>query len=251
MSTRMRSPSYPSTSLGQAIELIGKIFNSERTNPIDRTVAAGAMGYSGVTGHSAKILSSLTQYGLLDKAGKETVRVTDRAVSILLTDDSYERSEALKAAMQQPQLFQRLEDRFQDGLPSQSALKSFLLKEGFTDAAIPPAARAYLESYEYLQHLEVCDSHGVWLEKHVSSQQLQQIEEISVPSSQNSFIHTAATPAVYIPKVPQSTDSPAYAFSGGRVDLGGAVISKSQAAEVIQFMNAVMPLLPDSAQSIG
>ena len=51
--------------------------------------------------------------------------------------------------------------------------------------------------------------------------------------------------------VSQSIDKPTYAFSGGRVDLGGAVIDKSQAAEVIQFMNAVMPLIPNSQDNSG
>ena len=79
----MRSPSYPSTPLEEAIDLARKLHQVERKNPIDREVAAKALGYSGITGRSATILSNLIQYGLLEKTGKNEVRVADRAVEIM------------------------------------------------------------------------------------------------------------------------------------------------------------------------
>ena len=66
--TRMRSPNYPAIPLEQAIGLVDKIFRADRTNVIDMDVAAEHMGYSGVTGRTQKLLGSLSQYGLLEKA---------------------------------------------------------------------------------------------------------------------------------------------------------------------------------------
>ncbi|MFN4185162.1 MAG: hypothetical protein ACK4M6_10285 [Hyphomonas sp.] len=180
MSIRMRSPSYPSSPLGQCIDLAEKLFKSERTNPVDREVAAQAMGYSGITGQSAKILSNLIQFGLLEKSGKNEVRVSRRALSILHPDDAEEKRQALRDAIQDPELFQRIREKFPDGLPSESALRSLLLKEGFTDAAIPPAVRSFMDSYEYLQNAGVCDRHGRWLVAGAESQSEQVIEENGV-----------------------------------------------------------------------
>ncbi len=151
MNTRMRSPTYPSTPLAEAIEIIRKLHQVERKNPIDREVAAKALGYSGISGRSATILSNLIQYGLLEKAGKNEVRVTDRAVEIIYPHSSQERAAALRGAAQEPELFQGIMKRFTDGIPSSNALEAFLIREGFTDAAIQPAIKAFRETFLFLE----------------------------------------------------------------------------------------------------
>lgn len=240
----MRSPSYPSTDLGQAIELVEKIFSSDRTNPVDREVAAEAMGYTGVTGQSAKILSNLLQYGLLEKAGKNEVRVTSRALSILLPDDHQEKSSALREAIEEPVLFQRIRERFEDGLPSESALRSLLLKEGFTDAAIPSAVRAFMKSYEFLQDANVCDGHGRWLSDAPDSPEHKAIEEIPVSTTQRESVDTARQTSRDPRENFQESDSPTFFFDGKRIDLGGSVLDQEQAEKVVQYINAIKMMLP-------
>jgi hypothetical protein len=157
---RTRSPSYPSTSLEQAIEIVRRLHREERTNTVDREVAAKAIGYSGLTGRSATILSDLSQYGLVERTGKSGLRVSALAVDILHPDDRHSLAAALREAAQKPDLYQRIMERFTDGLPSQNALESFLVKQGFTFVAIPPAVRAFKETFSYLENATGSESNS-------------------------------------------------------------------------------------------
>lgn len=246
--SRMRSPGYPSTPIGEALELAEKIYRAERTNAIDRAVAAQAMGLSGVTGHSAKLLSNLSQYGFLERAGNNEVRITARAVAAFLPDNESERIENLKAAMNEPPLFNRIQERFPDGLPSQNALRAYLLKEEFTDAAIPAAARAYLSSYEWLQQTGACDSHGRWNGLKVVPSRKGTDEVPGPPPEVLHVRHYGAPESREVAKIEQppliDPNGPVYTFGGGKVVLAGTVLNQTQADQVIAFMTAIRPMLP-------
>lgn len=161
---RQRSPSYPSLPLNQAIDLVEKIHKTCRTNIISREDAAREMGYSGLTGRSLTVLSALLQFGLLEKTGKGDVRVSRRAVDILHGIDQSERDEAKIEAALAPQLFRDIHDRFPDGIPSESAIKSFLIKQDFQDVAIGPAINAFLETYRWVGGIRVQEPQDELLE---------------------------------------------------------------------------------------
>ncbi len=103
-----RSPGYPSMPLDEAVEIVKKIHDGNRTNPIDREAAAKEMGYTGISGRSAKVLSDLSHFGLLEKAGSGSVRVTRRAVEILYPESEESRLEARNEAANYPALFNEL-----------------------------------------------------------------------------------------------------------------------------------------------
>lgn len=157
---RMRSPNYPSVSLPQAIDLVAKIHKTCRSNVIAREVAVREMGYSGMTGRSMKVLSALLQFGLLEKTGKGDVKVTQRAVDILHGIEDEDRDEAMLEAAFMPPLFKSIQDRFPDGIPSENAIRSFLIKQEFLDAAIGPAINAFKETCRAVEHIRESDSHG-------------------------------------------------------------------------------------------
>ncbi|MBB5687848.1 hypothetical protein [Sphingobium boeckii] len=150
--TRARSPQYPSLSLPQAIDLVAKLHKSNRTSVITRETAAKDMGYSGLTGRSLTVLAALAQFGLIEKAGKGDIKVTRRAVDILHSVDENDRTEAIQEAAFAPGLFQQLRDRFPEGVPSQNALRSYLIQMEFGDVAIGPAISAYLETNAFAEN---------------------------------------------------------------------------------------------------
>ena len=149
--TRVRSPGYPSISLPQAIDIIKKLHDHNRTNAIEREAAAKDLGYTGLTGQSAKILSGLQHYGLVEKAGKGGIRVSRTAVDIIHPVNASGRKAALREAAFTPGLFHALAERFSDGVPSENALRSYLMRENFSSAAITPAVSSFLETYHFLQ----------------------------------------------------------------------------------------------------
>jgi hypothetical protein len=155
-----RSPGYPGISLTEAIELAKKIHSANRTNPLGREAAAKEMGYNGLNGRSAKVLSDLSHFGLLEKAGSGQVRVTKLAVAALYPESEEARLEALHTAATNPTLFAELNAYFDDGLPSEHALRSYLMRNSFASAAIAPIMASYLETYRSLGEPIVSGGHG-------------------------------------------------------------------------------------------
>ncbi len=157
---RMRSPNYPSLSIRQAIDMVSKIYRTERTNEITREDAAKAMGYSGLTGRSMTVLGALIHFDLLAKTSKGSVKVTPTAEAILHGITDGERDQATLKAAFAPQLFQSIHSRFPDGIPSVGTISSFLVREGFSDVAVGPAINAFLETYREVENIRESESYG-------------------------------------------------------------------------------------------
>jgi hypothetical protein len=157
--TRIRSPGYPSISLSEAIELTSKIFASNRHNTTDREAAVKDMGYSGVTGQSAKMLADLAHFGLVQRSGKGGISVTDVAARILHPHNPQEKRQALLEAAYSPELFSEIRANWPDGFVSENSLKAYLMRKGFATAAVQPAIKAYLDTYGFLQQEDATESH--------------------------------------------------------------------------------------------
>ena len=158
--TRMRSPNYPAIPLPQAIDLVAKLHAKNRTNSVDRDTAARDLGYSGLTGRTLKLIGALAQYGLIEKSGKGNVKVSKTAVNILHGLDEETKLHSLHEAGNAPALFQRIFGRFDDGIPSENAIKSYLIQEGFTDAAIAPVLKSFMDTNQYLAQSGANESSG-------------------------------------------------------------------------------------------
>ena len=158
---RSNSPPHPSMSLQKSIAAVGKIYDEDQRNPIDREVAAQHMGYSGKSGASDKALAALAHFGLTEKVGKGQIRVSSLAVDIILPDptDPGSKDRALYQAGMNPDLYQELRAQF-PGQVSEGNLKSYLLRLGFNKAALGPAMNAYLETSQFLEQSKVFESGG-------------------------------------------------------------------------------------------
>lgn len=150
MTTRLRSPRYPSMSLEDAIEHGRTIFDKDRRHPIAREVAASHIGYKSLNGAADSALSSLMQYGILEKVTKGEVRVSQWTVDILHPDNPSQRISAIRSAGQNPVLFRALNERFAETVPSNETLRSYLTRENFNDRAIGPVIAAYTKTRAYV-----------------------------------------------------------------------------------------------------
>lgn len=141
---KVRSPNYPSMSLGPALEAVRPAFKSENRNKMSRTVLAKHLGYNSLNGRSLGKIGAVRAYGLLDGSGDE-LRISDDAVVALnAPPGSPERSAALGRLAFKPSLFQELRKDFPDSLPSLENLKFSLVKKQFTPDAAEKAAKSYL-----------------------------------------------------------------------------------------------------------
>lgn len=156
----IRSPSYPNMPLREAVAAVAKIEALYRSAPVDRTVAVKLLGYSSLSGPANKALSALASYGLLERAAKGEARVTARARAILHASSDEERRENLLAAASEPDLFRELRERF-EGLSvfPEDGVMQHLNRRGFNPNAVRPAAKAFLQTMEYVEELRESESH--------------------------------------------------------------------------------------------
>lgn len=108
------------------------------------------MGYGGLHGASAGIVSALSKYGLLEGHG-DTLRVSEMGQDLVLHrkgDPEY--SDALRAAAFLPAFFRELREEYPSGLPSEHSLRASLIKKGFNPKAIDNAIRAYRDTTEFV-----------------------------------------------------------------------------------------------------
>jgi len=156
----IRSPSYPSMALRDAVDSVGRIERQFRSAPVDRTVAAQLIGYSALSGPANKALAALASYGLLDRAGKGEARVTERARDILHAETQELRRARLIEAALEPALFREIRERFAGiPVPPEVGVVTFLNRQGFNPNAVRPAAKAFLETMRYLEELGASESH--------------------------------------------------------------------------------------------
>lgn len=157
----VRSPSYPSMPLRDAVIAVRKIEGPYRSAPVDRLEASKLVGYSSMSGPANQALSSLAAYGLIDRAGKGMIRVTPRAKAILHPNNDDEFKRNLRAAGSEPQLFQQILEHFSGvEVPPESGVVSYLNRQGFNQSAIKPAVKAFLQTMYYLEEAGVSESHG-------------------------------------------------------------------------------------------
>lgn len=150
---RVRSPNYPAISLPEAIERVRKVYEKEHTHKADPEVVAKALGYSGLNGASASVMSALKKYGLLEEVGKD-LKVSHQALTILVDPkDSLDRANLIRLAAFSPALFSELRAQYGDSVPSDENLRSYLLKRGFAQSSIDAPIRSYRETISFVADL--------------------------------------------------------------------------------------------------
>jgi hypothetical protein len=155
----IRSPSYPVMPLSEAIAGVRKIESLYRLSQVDRAAAAKLIGYTSLSGPANKALAALAQYGLVERAGKGEMRVTERAKAILHPDNDDEKRQHLRMAALEPQLFRELQERWPNMIPPEDGIATYLSRQGFNQTAIRPATKAYLQTLLFLEEAGASESH--------------------------------------------------------------------------------------------
>jgi hypothetical protein len=144
---KMRSPNYPAIGLGEAVNRVRALWSKEKRTPVDAAVAAEAIGYSGLSGPSRTVLSSMKKYGLVDSDDR-TVRVSDVALQIIHPANEDEELTALQGAALSPELFRQLFESHRDA--SDVALRSYLInKLGFSEVGARQLVKAFRDTLAF------------------------------------------------------------------------------------------------------
>lgn len=157
----IRSPSYPSMALADAVAAVSKIESEYVGSAVDREIAARLIGYTSLSGPANKALAALASYGLVERAGKGMLKVSARARAILHPNSEDEKTQGLLAAALEPRLFKDIKERFPDiAVPPEAVIINYLRREEFNPSAVRPAAKAFLETVQFVGSLSATDSHG-------------------------------------------------------------------------------------------
>lgn len=150
----VRSPNYPVVSLAEAVERAQMIWAKEFKHPATRENLAKDIGYGGLNGASASVISALSKYGLLEAAGDDQHKLSDAAIDIILHDEGTpERAQAIQTIAFQPALFTELRatygDRL-DQLPNDRTIEAYLIKRGYNPKTVSGAIRSYRDTIAFV-----------------------------------------------------------------------------------------------------
>lgn len=143
---RPRSPSYPSISLGKAVERAEVIYKHEGKYlaPIDSILAH--WGYTARGGRALRQLAALKKFGLTIEEGRREdrqIKLSQLGLYIVMPD-SPERAESLKKAAMTPTIHKELQAKYPEGLPSDSTVRWYLKSERqFTEKAASELVAEY------------------------------------------------------------------------------------------------------------
>lgn len=234
--SKVRSPRYPQIGLKEAIDRVRAVYEADHTNTIPKEVVAQHMGYRSLNGASLGIVSAVSKYGLLE-GGAAGMKVTDRALAILAGEPgNSDRSDAIRDAARQPDLFKEIFELYPQGVSDQS-LKSFLLaRKKFLPAAAEVAIRAF-RSTEELVKAEGAEHHSFSAPPPPVRRPADTPQEIQVDTGYRQAPQAVASPPVSEPAAPYIS------VSEGVVRLSGTITNQSQADYVIGLLSAVKPFL--------
>jgi hypothetical protein len=221
----VRSPNYPNLSLPAAIERIRKIHSVEGKNAIARESIVKLIGFNGLHGASAKVLSAIGKYGLLEGVGDGEARVTELALKIIAPENEAEKDEALREAAFKPVLFAEIKEKWPVTYPSDENLRSYLIRRGFSATALDQVIAVFRDTVGLLKSTPPNDRPVV-----VAQEREQR------PDSGHGKVHR------------QDTGRPGYdiSFTGDAISISGAILSQEEASKVIAALSALSALLPAS-----
>lgn len=154
MSRLTRSPSFPFIGLPEAVERARTLYAAGRRSPMSADAAAKCWEYSPKSSGGKQTIAALRAFGLLEGEGE--VRLTDRAVHILLGEEgpegqgSAERDRLLRLAALAPPVYTRLWDRYGPDLPSDQGLQTYLVVDlKFNENAVVDVIRGYKSTLDF------------------------------------------------------------------------------------------------------
>jgi hypothetical protein len=146
-----RSPNFPAITLPDALAKVRILYEKDKRAPVGVQTVLTHLGFGNkLSGSTARVLSALRQFGLLEQVG-EQFRVTDQAYRMLvLSEGSPDRVKAVQEAAKKPAIYRELLDQYPEGLPSDAALKDFLISsKKFNPASVETFLRVFHASLEF------------------------------------------------------------------------------------------------------
>jgi hypothetical protein len=152
----MRSPNFPAISLPDALKKVKVIYDADGRTPVSSKVLLEHLGYGEkMSGAAGRMVSALRQFGLLTITGDKS-KVSDDAFHVLtLSDAAPVRKAAIVSLAKKPAIFREVLAAYPERLPSDSALRDYLITEKkFNPASVETFVRALKGTLEFAKLYE-------------------------------------------------------------------------------------------------
>ncbi len=130
---RIRSPKYPYIDLERAVTRVREFYGREQMNRVNTAVAVRHWSYNEKSSAGKQTVAALVAFGLMSDQGQKanrSVALTDVARLVLLADeDAPDRQQQLQECALRPSIHRTIWERFNGTLPSDDALRHYLLFE--------------------------------------------------------------------------------------------------------------------------
>ena len=154
-SNRKKSPRAPSLSLGEALERVIKIYESEGLHHAPTDVVAQALGYkSANNGAALSVLASLRYFGLVERPKDGFLCVNKNVEAYKFAPDENLRRSLVIGFLKMPPLYNELLERYAVGLPSDANLRFELIQKGFSPQSSEPILSAFKESVAFANYYD-------------------------------------------------------------------------------------------------
>jgi hypothetical protein len=135
--------------LETAIEMLERVREAVGLAAASRETLVEALGYKSINGASARKVAVLSHFGLLDRVGKGTSKVSELGRRILMPVSDNDKIQAIANAARKPTLFSQLFDRL-NGHALPSLLPNLLVREfGVFHGSAESVADTFRASMEY------------------------------------------------------------------------------------------------------
>jgi len=146
--TRRKSPKAPSTRLGACIDHIRELYGTFGRSLMTKADIASCLGHSATSGSFLKLLSTLRGFGLLEREGRNSFRISELAIRLKNASmvERDEQEQALKAIRSAP-VFAKLLKQYDVKIPPAETIQRRLEEEmGFSAAKARVTAIVFIES---------------------------------------------------------------------------------------------------------
>ena len=148
-----RSPNYPFISLPKAVERARALYQADARHTVRFEVAAKHWGYAAKSSGAKQTVGALRYFGLISletQGATRAIKLTDRALRILLDKRDGERRKALQEAALSPKLYADLWSIWGATTPSDdNAISHLTFELAFNPISAPAALAAYKETMSF------------------------------------------------------------------------------------------------------
>ncbi len=197
-------------------------------------MVAKHIGYTTLHGLAKRMISAIENYGLLEEATGDKVKVSPLAMSILFPATPEEKQSAINEAAFKHPLFAAIKEEWEGSRPSDENLRVYLIRRKFAADALDRVIEVYKETMDL-----VTPESGVYPVQHGGQPaKSQEVPPMQTPANQGASRLTS--PSASVPM--------RVSFNGDLLEVSAVLSDAAAVDRLVKALEANKALLPPTAK---